>query len=248
MKAVIHVHTDYSYDANATCADVVAAARRQGVGCVAVTDHDEIDGALAVRALGGVEVIVGEEVSTADGHLIGLFLRERIPPGLSAEETAARIRAQGGLVLAPHPRAWLCDHSLSADTLERLAPRLDAVEVCNAQNPLVWEDAWAQRFARRHGLASYVGSDSHLRGHLAAGCQVLPAFDGPAGFLAALRRARLQPGRFGPAYFAALGGREALWRLTGRALPGFGGRRPGRGPAVGGHLPPAAGAPGGEVR
>ena len=205
LKTVIHIHTNYSFDSNTTPDELLETARQRGVHCLAITDHDEIDGALEARELGGVQIIVGEEISSADGHIIGLFLRERIPPGLPVEETAERIRAQGGLVLVPHPFAALCRDSLHADALERLLPWVDAVEVHNAQNPLPWENLRALRLARRHGLTQYVGDDTHIRGYLAACYQRLPEFDGPAGFLTALRNADLQRGRFGPGYFAAVG-------------------------------------------
>ena len=147
LKTVIHVHTHYSYDSDRSPEDLVRAARRAGVDCVAVTDHNEIAGALAARALGGVQIIVGEEITSADGHIIGLFLHERVPPGLSAEATAQRIHDQGGLVLAPHPFTILCDRSLGPHALARLRPWLDAVEVCNAQDFLPWENARARRYA-----------------------------------------------------------------------------------------------------
>ncbi len=227
LKTIIHVHTNYSFDANTSPAELIATARRQNVDCLAITDHDEIAGALAVRELGGVQVIVGEEISTADGHLIGLFLEEWIPPGLSAEETVQRIRAQGGLVLAPHPYTILCKDSLGAEALERLVPWLDAVEVCNAQDPLPWENTRARRFAERHGLTPYVGADTHVRGHLDACHQLLPTFDGPAEFLDSLRRAELFPGRFSMGYFAVVAGRHAWEHVFDRRLPGFGASAPG---------------------
>ncbi len=226
MKVVIHAHTNYSYDSNTEPAELIATARRQGVECVAVTDHYEIAGALAARSIGegaGVGIIVGEEISTADGHLIGLFLEEWIPPGLSAEDTVDRIRGQGGLVLAPHPFSTLCDDSLGA-ALERLAPWLDAVEVHNAQNPLPWQDARAARFARAHGLPAYAGSDTHLRGWLDTAHQHMPAWRTPREFQEALRRAELRTGRFGPTYFAQMAVRQVWDKFARQPLPGFGER------------------------
>jgi len=205
---------------------LIETARQRGVECLAITDHDEIAGALEARAIGGVRIIVGEEISSTDGHVIGLFLEERVPPRLPLEETAQLIRGQGGLVLAPHPRALLCPQSLPAPALERLLPWLDAVEICNAQNPLWWEDAWSRDFARRHGVTPYVGDDTHLRGYLAACFQVLPPFDGPQAFLAALQRAELHAGRFGLGYVAAMGV-ETVWRrVFQRPLPGLGANAP----------------------
>jgi predicted metal-dependent phosphoesterase TrpH len=226
VKSVIHVHTNWSFDANASPEDVVATARRQGVGCVAITDHDQIGGALEAREIadrsGDVRIIVGEEVSSADGHIIGLFLHERIPEGMSAEDTARAIRAQGGVVLAAHPFASLCDNSLGREGLERLRPYLDAVEVWNAQNPLPWEDARAGRYARATGLTPYVGADSHVRGYLDACYQVLPAFRGAREFLAALRQAELHTGRFGPHYFTRMIVRHIWDKFARQRLPGFG--------------------------
>ncbi len=169
---------------------------------------------------------MGEEITSTDGHILGLFLDERVPPGLSAEETAQLIRAQGGLVLAPHPRAVLCRNSLSESALRRLLPWLDGVEICNAQNPLWWEDAWARGFARRTRLTGFVGADAHLRGYLAAAYQVLPPFNGPAGFLAALRQADLHPGRFGPVYVGLMAVHHVWQRLFRRPFPGCGANAP----------------------
>ncbi len=221
-KTVIHVHTNYSFDCNASPAELVDLARQRGVDCLAITDHDEIDGARAAREIGGVQIIVGEEVSSADGHIIGLFLQHRIPPGLSAEETVAQIRDQGGLVLAPHPFATLCDGTLGDAGLRRILPQIDAIEVFNAQNVLPWEDRRADHFARAHGLTPYVGVDAHIRGYLDASYQLLPPFDGPTSFLAALRLAELHRRRFAPGYFFHMG-RQHLWQMIlRRRLAGFG--------------------------
>jgi predicted metal-dependent phosphoesterase TrpH len=237
LKTVIHIHTHYSFDSNTTPGELVETAHERGVGCLAITDHDEIDGALEAREIGGVRIIVGEEVSSAEGHVIGLFLTERIPPGLRVEETAERIRTQGGLVLAPHPFASLCRNSLHAPALARLLPWVDAVEVHNAQNPLPWENGHALRFALRHDFTQYVGDDTHIRGYLAACYQMLPEFAGPAGFMEALRGAELHRGRFGPGYYAAV----AIQNMKGAI------RRVGRGrhrrrnsPIIGGGQTPAA--------
>jgi predicted metal-dependent phosphoesterase TrpH len=222
LKTVIHAHTNYSTDSNRSPLELVETARRQGVDCVAITDHDEIEGALLARTDGRVRVIVGQEVSTADGHLIGLFLEELVPPGRPAGETARRIHAQGGLVLAPHPFSTLCDDSLGSAMVE-LLPHLDAVEVSNAQNPLPWQDAQAARFAHRHGLPGYVGADAHLRGTLAACYQLMPDFQDAASFRTALLHAELFPGRLGVAYLAAMVCQSLYSNLLGRPLPGFGG-------------------------
>ena len=222
LKTIIHVHTDYSHDSNWSCEQLVEAAQRTGVHRVAITDHNLITGALQARTLAGPRIIVGEEISTTDGHIIGLFLEERVPPGLSGEQTARLIRAQGGLVLAPHPFATLCEDSLGRAALERLLPWLDAIEIYNSQNLFTWDDARARRYAARNGLTPYVGADAHVRGHLDGAHQFLPPFDGPREFLRALSQAQLVPRRFRLTYFAAMGIRHIWGKVSQRHLGNFG--------------------------
>ncbi|MBL8879439.1 MAG: PHP domain-containing protein [Phycisphaerales bacterium] len=221
-KTVLHVHTNYSHDSNTSPEDLITTARRQGVTCIGVTDHDEIRGALEAREIGrerGVEIIVGEEVSTSDGHLIGLFLSEKVEPGRSALHTARRIQEQGGLVLVPHP--FLGRHGLRKRMYDILE-MIDAVEVCNGQNPMKRTDLRAARFALDHGLTAYAGADAHVRGHLAICYQEMPGFECPASFLLALRRAELTFGRFGAGYFTTLASHFACAKMFRGRLRGFG--------------------------
>lgn len=227
LKTVIHVHTDYSVDSNASPADVLALARRQGVDVLAITDHDEIGGALEARARAdGVRVIVGQEISSADGHILGLFLSESVPPRMSAERTAEAIRAQGGLVFAPHPYTILCPESLGEGAMLRLLPWLDGVEVCNAQDPLTWENRWASRFAAAHAITPYVGADVHLRGWLDVAYQFMPDFDSPETFLRAMKDAEPHPGFVGWRYIAQMGVRHVWDMFSSRRLPGYGANAP----------------------
>ena len=220
IKVAIHLHTHYSYDSNLSPATLIQAARRVGVDCLAITDHDELDGALEAQAQGGVRVIVGEEISSADGHLLGLFLQERIPPGLSGEETCAAIHAQGGVALAPHPFCILCENSLQK-AARRLVEHLDAIEVYNAQNPLPWEDARAATLARQTGLPACVGMDAHLR-WLPLTYQRMDDFTDARGFLRALPQADFFKARVGFRYYALMGLRHFWDKLCARPVPGFG--------------------------
>ena len=107
LRIDLHAHTRFSLDAAMSPRELVDRALEAGIDRIAVTDHNEIEGALEARAYAPAHVIVGEEIRCeGNTELIGLFLTERIPPGLSVEETAERIRAQGGLVYAPHPYAY----------------------------------------------------------------------------------------------------------------------------------------------
>ena len=203
-KTLIHIHTNYSYDSDIALRKLVRFAEENGFGCLAVTDHDTIEGAQRMRSMTDLRVIVGEEISTTDGHLIGLFLEERIRPGMSARATALAIKEQGGLVLTPHPfnKLFGCGIGKAAwDMLELI----DAVEINNAQNAQPLPDWAAARFARSAGLTAYVGADSHRQSSIAPCHQVMRPFDGPADFLTALQEATLVPGRHPFSYFAEMG-------------------------------------------
>ena len=102
-RADFHIHTEHSPDSTLPVRSLVRRCQAKGLGLIAVTDHNSLDGALEAREVADFPVIVGEEVTTADGELTGLFLTEPIPRGLSALETARRIKGQGGLVSIPHP-------------------------------------------------------------------------------------------------------------------------------------------------
>jgi hypothetical protein len=227
LKTAFHVHTNYSDDCNASPEDIVAAARRAGIGCVAITDHDTLDGAIAMtKTAGDLRVIVGEEISTTDGHLIGLFLRERVEPGLAVRETAERIRDQGGLVIAPHPFNSIFGCGLREKVYEIL-DLLDATEICNAQNLLPRPNRRSRAFAREHGLTPIVGVDMHHRDNLDACYQWLEPFDGPQSFLGSLRNAHFVTGRHSLAYFA-VSAYAILRQRVGLGLPASYGRNAAR--------------------
>src|SRR5205807_2072814 len=151
----LHMHTDHSHDCATPVEVLLATARERGLGAIAVTDHNEISGALEARAQAasaGVKVIVGEEVKTAhEGEVIGLFLEEKIPRGLSLPETIARIREQGGVVYVPHP----FDRMHSVPDYEYLLPvidRIDAIEVFNSRVAINAFNDEAERFAAKYRI------------------------------------------------------------------------------------------------
>lgn len=202
LKTVFHVHTDYSPDCDIPVEGLLAEARARGVRCLTVTDHDTIEGARAAAALAGpdLQVIIGEEVSTSQGHLIGLFLHEHIEPGQSARRTAELIRRQGGLVIAPHPFNCLFDCSLR-DAVYDVIDLLDAVEVSNAQNVLPLANHRALALAERFNLPMLVGTDAHHLGSLDACHQLLPGFEGPREFVQSLLSGQRFAARHPLSYF-----------------------------------------------
>jgi hypothetical protein len=185
----LHMHTDHSYDCATPVEVLLATARAQELGAIAVTDHNEISGALEAQAQAqeaGVKVIVGEEVKTAgQGEVIGLFIKEKIPAGLTLEETVAEIKRQGGLVYVPHP----FDRMHSVPDYEHLLKILDDVDAIEIFNPRVAIGAFneeAARFAAKYRIIAGAGSDSHVAQGLGSARIRMRDFDGPQEFRQAL--------------------------------------------------------------
>jgi predicted metal-dependent phosphoesterase TrpH len=200
----LHMHTDHSGDCATPVEVLLATAREQGLGAIAVTDHNEISGALEARRQAAesssthppagadgppLKVIVAEEVKTADqGEVIGLFIEEKIPRGLTLEETVAEIKRQGGLVYVPHP----FDRMHSVPDYEHLLTILDDVDAIEVFNPRVAIGAFneeAARFAAKYRIVAGAGSDSHVAQGLGSVRIRMRDFDGPAEFLQSLRDA-----------------------------------------------------------
>ncbi len=188
MRLDLHVHTHYSPDSLTAPGALGRLAQRHGLDALAVTDHNGIQGALEVRDAASLPVIVGEEIKTAEGEIIGLFLRERVPPRLSPEETIAAIRAQGGVVYVPHPFDRVRSEAMGQRTLERIVDRVDAIEVFNARVLMAGDNVRALEFAQAHGLAMGAGSDAHTPYELGRAYVEIDSFHDPVSFLAALRR------------------------------------------------------------
>ena len=176
----LHCHTSFSFDSLSRPADVVAAGVRRGLTHLAITDHDRIDGALLAReaAPPGLSVIVGEEIRSADGDVIGLFLTGAVPPGLSALETVDAIHAQGGVAGIPHPFDHLRRSGIESrrgvQMMEVLAPALDYVEAFNARVPFGSANERAGEFARDHGLPGVAVSDAHTVMEVGIAYTILP--------------------------------------------------------------------------
>jgi glycosyltransferase involved in cell wall biosynthesis/histidinol phosphatase-like PHP family hydrolase len=186
----LHMHTDHSPDC-ATPVDVLLeTAKARGLGAIAVTDHNVITGAheAAARAE-GIKVIVAEEVKTANqGEVIGLFIDEHIPRGMSMEETIAEIHRQGGIVYMPHPFDRM--HAVpDYEHLLKVIEDVDAIEVFNARVAVRSFNEEAVKFARKYRIPGGAGSDSHVPQGLGSVRIRMRDFDGPEEFLESLREA-----------------------------------------------------------
>ena len=190
----LHMHTDWSHDCSIPAEELVDHAEAIGLGGIAVTDHNVFGGALeAVELAAGRELIVipGEEVKTDhQGEVIGLFLEEEIPRGMSFADTLAAIREQGGLVYVPHPFDRM--HSIpDPATLHKHLAEIDILEVYNARLLRESFNDEALRLARKYRLLQGAGSDAHVLQGVGTGAVRMRRFDGPEEFLLSLRTAEI---------------------------------------------------------
>jgi predicted metal-dependent phosphoesterase TrpH len=191
VRVDFHLHTMWSGDATTTPDELDDAVRAAEIDVLCITDHGTVNGALELARASRLpcRVIVGQELRTGAGEIIGLFLTERLPYGLKPGETVARIRAQGGLVYVPHPFDPT-RHCLREGVLDELvtAGHVDALEVFNAKTSLAHLNERARSYAEAHDLAAGAGSDAHEPSAVGAAYVEMPDFDGPADFLDAVRR------------------------------------------------------------
>jgi predicted metal-dependent phosphoesterase TrpH/glycosyltransferase involved in cell wall biosynthesis len=240
----LHMHTDHSPDCATPVEVLVETARSRGLGAIAITDHNEISGALAAREVAeridGIKVIVAEEVKTAEqGEVIGLFLEEKIPRGLTMAETIAEIRRQDGLVYVPHP----FDRLHSVPDYEHLLDMVEEIDILEVFNPRVALTAFneeAERFAAKYRIVPGAGSDSHVAQGLGSVMIRIHDFEGPEEFLEAMRDADIVRKHKNLVYVQALkflqtsggrGGRRGAGRTAARrraAGPPKGPRRAGK--------------------
>jgi predicted metal-dependent phosphoesterase TrpH len=223
----LHNHTHHSYDAQNRLDDYERAHARGLVDVVAITDHNTIAGALELRAAASFAVIAGEEIDTADGELIGLFLHEQIPAGLPAVETAERIRAQGGLVYLQHPFYRIVTGRMRAPVRERLRGLglIDIVEAANGGPLAAADNARALAWARACGLPHAAASDAHEPAAIGTCVSAVPPGPIDATTLPGLLRSATTIDRREPAPVALA--RKAAGR-AGTALRVLAGREPAR--------------------
>ena len=191
VRADLHCHTVYSKDSLTPLEAVIRACRRKDIQRIAITGHNTIEGALRLRDLAPELVIVGEEIKTTHGEIQAFFIEKAIPPGLSPEETIARVREQSGVVGVSHPLDPMRGEAMGEETLCRVVGLVDCIEVFNARSIWAVHDRRAAEFARAHGLPGTAGSDAHTAFEIGRAYIEMPDFDGPTTFLEALAQGRV---------------------------------------------------------
>ncbi len=209
IKADLHIHTTFSADSEITPEKLVARVQEIGLGCVAVTDHNTAEGSFKVRDLNPPFIVItAEEILTTEGEIIGLFLNQSIPRGLSPEEAIARIHAQGGLAYVPHPFDHFRSSALQGKTLERIIGSVDCIEASNARTVPLQDLSRPQELAEKYGKPMGAGSDSHSFEEVGRSYVEMETFAGPEEFLQALRSGKIHRYEASKiAYASDMGGR-----------------------------------------
>jgi len=198
LKADLHVHTEYSMDCNTPLEKIINRCLEIGINCVAIADHGTIEGALRMQRIAPFPVIVAEEVLTPHGEIMGVFLKEGIPSGLSVEQVISRIRAQGGLICIPHPFDTLSRRALGGKMLEALAEQIDFIELFNSRSIIRQPSIGARIFAEKYGIPVSAGSDAHTISEVGKAYVEMPEFNGKDEFLNALRKGKILGRRTNP--------------------------------------------------
>ncbi|UCD53775.1 MAG: PHP domain-containing protein, partial [Dehalococcoidia bacterium] len=121
LKADLHIHTEYSMDCGMPLEQIISRCLEMGINCIAISDHGTAEGALKMQSVAPFPVIVAEEILTSHGEIMGMFLKETIPSGLSVEQTVSQIKAQGALVNIPHPYDIFRQSTLDSGKIEAIA-------------------------------------------------------------------------------------------------------------------------------
>lgn len=186
-----HCHTYWSKDCLMLPERLIAAAQAAGLDRLAITDHNEVGGGRESARLAPDFVIVGEEIMTTEGELLAYYVQEHIPRGLTPEETIQRLRAQRAAISVAHPY----DHSRSGawkeESLRRILPLVDGLEVFNARSMVRDANALAAGFAAATGKPGTAGSDAHSYREVGRTHMVLPPFDDGPSLARAFAQAEL---------------------------------------------------------
>ena len=214
LKADLHIHTEYSSDCNTPLEKIINRCLEIGINCIAIADHGTAEGALKMQSLAPFKVIVAEEILTPRGEIMGMFLKETIPSGLSVEQTISQIRAQDGLVCMPHLFDMFRGLRLDSRELEALVDQIDAIEVFNAREPFRKPSTKAQAFAQKYDIPGTAGSDAHTIGEIGNAYIEMPEFNGRDDFLQALRTGKVVGHRTNPLIHFVSGWAKLKSRLT----------------------------------
>ncbi|NOZ49454.1 MAG: PHP domain-containing protein [Chloroflexi bacterium] len=192
-RVELHCHSRYSPDSLTSARAIITACRQRGIDRIAITEHNNIAGALAVQRLAPDLVIVGEEIKTQEGEIIAWFMHEPVPKGLTPVETIRRLRAQGAVIGIPHPLDSLRRGSaMGLDATLAIIDQVDALEVLNARSVSMKDNDRARALAEQYGKLMTAGSDAHTSGEIGQAALLMPPFTDAESFRASLAHARIE--------------------------------------------------------
>jgi predicted metal-dependent phosphoesterase TrpH len=199
LHADLHMHSRYSMDSTSALEDIVSRCLEMDINCIAITDHDALEGAIKLKEMAPFTVIPGEEILTPNGEIIGYFMTEYVPSNQPLEAVISALKAQGALVAIPHPfDTFRGLRNLDSTQLDLLGSQVDVVEVFNARTLLPGDSDKAAAYARKHGLPGSAGSDAHSTREIGRTYVEMLPFRDKEGFLKSLSASRIQRRRSSP--------------------------------------------------
>ncbi|MBE2182488.1 MAG: PHP domain-containing protein [Anaerolineae bacterium] len=189
-RVELHCHTLYSKDCVVKFDTILRLCEQRGIDKIAITDHNTAEAAIMMQKLAPERVIVGEEIMTTQGELLGYFMQESIPAGLTPEETIKRLRDQGAAISVSHPFDRLRKGAWLEADLRRILDQVDAIEVFNSRCMFGSDNRKAQAFAMETGTRGTIGSDAHSKIEYGRALMVMQPFEGASDFVAGLAAAK----------------------------------------------------------
>ncbi len=205
----LHSHTLWSKDCVVDFDAILHLCEQRGIDRIAITDHNTADGALELQKRAPDRVIVGEEIMTDRGEILGYFMHELIPRGLTPDETIRRLRDQGAVISVSHPFDRLRKGAWHEADLLEIIDKVDAIEVFNSRCLFAADNVKAELFAEQHTLTGTVGSDAHSRVEYGRALVQMQPFEGASDFLLSLRAAQ-HLNRYS-SWFVHLNSKTAKW-------------------------------------
>jgi predicted metal-dependent phosphoesterase TrpH len=191
LKADLHIHSRFSMDCQTPLEKIIERCQKLNINCIAIADHGTAEGGLAIQKIAPFKVIVAEEILTTDGEIMGMFLKETIPSGITPREAVKRIREQGGIVNIPHPFETIRGSALKDKTIEAIADDIDLMEVLNSRSPFPANSNKARDFALKHHIPGGAGSDAHTVLEIGNAYIEIPDFNTPQEFLQSVAQGKI---------------------------------------------------------
>lgn len=197
LKADLHIHTKYSMDCQTPLDKIIVRCQELGINCIAIADHGTAEGGLEMQKIAPFKVIVAEEILTTEGEIMGMFLKETIPSGITPREAIKLIREQDGLVNIPHPFETIRGSALKDRVIDEILQDIDLMEIMNSRSPLPISNNKARAYAAKHGIPGSAGSDAHTVNEIGRSYVEMPDFNNKDEFLNAVKEGKIYGKRSG---------------------------------------------------